>query len=230
MLKIRFLGHAGFHFDDGKTKLVIDPYLIGNPLATEKPEDIEADYVLLTHAHGDHAADGLAIALRRGATVISTAELAAWCGFQGASAHAMHIGGAREFPFGRVKLTIAHHGSSVTGKDGSVVSLGNPCGMLIAIGGKTIYHSGDTGLFYDMKLIGDLNAIDVALLPIGGNYTMDAADALHAVGFLNPKLVIPMHYDTFDVVKADPRAFAEEVKKRGKAAKVMSVGETFEIQ
>ncbi|MFA6447827.1 MAG: metal-dependent hydrolase [bacterium] len=230
MVKIRFLGHAGFHIDDGRTKLVIDPYLTGNPLATEKPEDIEADFVLLTHAHGDHAADGIAIALRTRATVISTAELAGWARQQGAIAHSMHIGGAHEFPFGRVKLTIAHHGSSVTGKDGEIVSLGAPCGMLVTIGGRMIYHSGDTGLFYDMKLLGDLNAIDIAMLPIGGNYTMDAVDALHAVEFLNPKLVIPMHYNTFEVVMADPRVFAVEARKLGMDVKVMAVGETLEFE
>jgi L-ascorbate metabolism protein UlaG (beta-lactamase superfamily) len=226
MLKIRYLGHAGFHFDDGQSKVVIDPYLIGNPLAAEKPDDVEADYVLITHAHGDHAADGIEIALRSGATVISTSEVAAWSRQQGAKAHSMHIGGAFDFTFGRVKLTIAHHGNSVRDKDGNVVSLGPSCGMLIMMGGKTVYHAGDTGLFLDMKLIGELNAIDIALLPIGGNYTMDAADALHAVKFLNPKLVIPMHYNTFDVIPADPPAFAEEVEKLGKAAKVMEVGET----
>jgi len=140
----------------------------------------------------------------------------------------MHIGGGYNFPFERVKLTIAHHGSSYQSDDG-LVSGGNPCGFLITMNGKTVYHSGDTGLFLDMKLIGEMNKIDLALLPIGDNFTMGIDDAVKAVEFLNPALTVPMHYNTFPVISADPAEFVSKLEAKGFKGKVMEYGETISI-
>jgi L-ascorbate metabolism protein UlaG (beta-lactamase superfamily) len=228
MPALTFLGHAAFALDLAKARLLIDPFLTGNPLARAKPEETAADYILLTHGHPDHVGDGVAIALRTGATIVAPFELATWCQGQGAKAHPMHIGGAHDFPFGRVKLTIAVHGSGYPTEHG-ILYMGNPCGFLIAADGKTVYHAGDTGLFYDMKLIGETNRIDVALLPIGGNFTMDVPDAVRAAVLLGAGLSIPMHYGTFDVIDADPAAFVEGAAAKGLRAMVLGVGERAEI-
>ncbi|MFH1538157.1 MAG: metal-dependent hydrolase [bacterium] len=228
-MKIRYLGHAAFYLEDGKHRLVIDPFLSGNPNATVKPEDLKVDYVLITHAHPDHMGDSLEIAEANNATVISTFEIATYCESQGVAAHSMHIGGSHPFPFGKVKLTIAHHGCSLPGADG-LLTLGPPCGMLITLGKTTVYHTGDTGLFYDMKLIGEMTHIDLALIPIGDNYTMGIDDAVKAVELLRPALAVPMHYNTFDVIKADPEEFARRVGKLGLKAKVLTVGEELTVE
>ncbi len=223
MVKLTFLGHAAFLLENAQDKIVIDPFLTDNPLAKARPEDITCNFVLLTHGHGDHIGDAVDIARQNEATVIANYEVATWCGKQGLTVHPMHIGGAHTFSFGRVKLTIAHHGSGLVTEDG-IVYMGNPAGALITIGDKTIYHAGDTGLFYDMKLIGEMNTIDVALLPIGDNFTMGIDDAVKAVEFLNPKLAVPMHYKTFDVIDADPREFVRKVEAIGKQAQVLDIG------
>lgn len=225
MLKLTYYSHSAFGLDDGKTSLIIDPFLTGNPAAPVKAKDVKVDYVILTHAHGDHLGDGLEIALRNGATIIAVNELANYCIEKGAKAHNMHIGGGYSFPFGRVKFTIAHHGSAAP--DGAYT--GNPAGVVVTIDGKSIYHSGDTGLFYDMKLIGEMNPLDVALLPIGDNFTMGIDDAAKAVELLNPKIAIPMHYNTWPVIAADPMEFVSKVEKKGYKARVMKAGETIEL-
>ncbi len=209
MPQIKFLGHSCVTITEGNHKLIIDPFLTGNPKAAAKADDIDVNYILLTHGHGDHVGDALAIAKRTGATVIANFELANLCAGEGAAIHPMHIGGGKNFDFGRVKLTIAHHGGGY-GPDASRYT-GPPVGLLVTIGGKTIYHSGDTGLFYDMKLIGEMNSIDLALLPIGDNFTMGVDDAVKAVEFLNPKKVVPFQYDTFDIIEVDPKDFASKV-------------------
>jgi len=225
-VKIQYLAHSAFYIECGGSRIMIDPFLSGNPLAPENAADLEVDYVLVSHAHGDHLGDAVQIAKKSGATVISMFEIATWCQGQGLDAHPLHIGGAYDFDFGRVKLTIAHHGSSMVGEDGSVTMLGTPCGFLIYTEGKTLYHSGDTGLFYDMKLIGEMNDISVAMLPIGGNFTMDEDDAVKAAEFLSPDIVIPMHFDTFDVIRADPNAFAEMLAKSGLDVTVLGPGQS----
>lgn len=225
MPKLTFLGHSGYLLEGSKATLVIDPFLNGNPLAKHKPSDIRADYVILTHGHGDHLGDGIEIAKNNNATVIANFELASYCQSKGVQAHPMHIGGGFNFPFGRVKLTIAHHGSVTP--DGAYA--GNPAGVLVTMDGKTFYHAGDTGLFYDMKLIGEINNIHVAVLPIGDNFTMGIDDAVIATEFLQPELVIPMHYKTFDVIEADPAEFVKKVSAKGFKAKILEVGETFEF-
>ena len=225
MPKVTYLGHSAFYLEGKKGRLVIDPFISGNPNAKVKPQDIKVDYVLLSHGHGDHIGNTLEIAKANRATIVAPFELANYCDSRGASVHAMHIGGAHEFPFGRVKLTIAHHGSAAP--DGSYV--GNPCGFLVTMDGTTLYHTGDTGLFYDMKLIGEINAIDLALLPIGDNFTMGIDDAVKAVEFLKPKMAIPMHYGTFEVIKVDPNEFVKKVKALGFNSQVMAIGSSYEF-
>ncbi len=222
---LTYHGHACFSIHTNGVNLLIDPFLTGNRQADVRPEQVQADYILISHAHGDHFGDTLAIAKRTGATVISNAEIAGYVSERGAKGHAMHIGGSRQFPFGRVKLTIAHHGSCFP--DGTYG--GTPCGFLLWLEGKVLYFAGDTGLFLDMTLYGD-EGIDVAMLPIGDNFTMGPEDAVKAIGFLKPKIAVLMHYDTFDVIAQDARAVAEVVRTQTNAQPVlMKPGETLAI-
>ncbi len=225
-LKITWYGHACFLIETDGTKLLIDPFINDNPLSPVKADDVETDYILVSHGHGDHIGDTMEIASRTKATVISNYEIHNWLTGQGLkNAHPQHIGGAFNYPFGRVKMTIAHHGSALP--DGTYG--GNPCGFLFYIEGKKIYHACDTGLFYDMKLIGE-EGIDLAMLPIGDNFTMGPEDALRAIKLIEPAQVIPIHYNTFDIIKQDPDAWAAEVKsKTGTKVTVMNPGDTIEI-
>ena len=193
-----------------------------------KAEEVECDYIVLTHGHGDHVGDTVDIARRNNATVISNYEIVSWCDAQGLTGHPMHIGGAHDFPFGRVKFTIAHHGSAYL-VDNTLINMGNPMGVLITVEGKTLYHAGDTGLFYDMKLIGEMNSIDVALVPIGDNFTMGIDDAVKAVEFLTPKLAVPIHYKTFDVIDVNPEDFVTKCDASGFEARVMEFGSEITI-
>ncbi len=228
MANLTFLGHAAFQLKCGNDTILFDPFLTGNPLAKANPDDLDCNYIILTHGHVDHIGDAVSIAKRTGATVISNYEIATWFAAQGIASHPMHIGGAYNFPFGRVKLTIAHHGSAFDAGDGFIY-MGNPAGVLVTIEGKTLYHAGDTGLFYDMKLIGEMNAISVALLPIGDNFTMGIDDAVKAVEFLNPGVVVPMHFKTFEVIDVNPDEFARKVSAIGKKAQVLAVGDDLEF-
>lgn len=228
-MKIKYLSHSAFVLTSGDTAIAIDPFIEGNPNSPVKAADIKVQYVIVTHAHPDHFGDALAIAKANKATIISTFEIASYAQGKGVAAHPLHIGGGFDFPFGRVKLTIAQHGSSLPAGDGGVLTLGPAAGVLVFMGGKTVYHAGDTGLFLDMKLIGELNRLDAALLPIGDNFTMNVDDAVKAVEFLKPALSIPMHYDTFDVIKSDPDDFARRVYEMGMKARVLAFGEEIEI-
>ncbi|MFZ5980412.1 MAG: metal-dependent hydrolase [Candidatus Zixiibacteriota bacterium] len=225
MPKATFLGHSCVSLTDGKHNLIIDPFLTDNPQASAKAGDIKADYVLITHGHGDHVGDGIAIAKRNKATIIANFELANLCGAEGATVHPMHIGGGHDFDFGRVKLTIAHHGGGY-GPDASRYT-GPPVGFLITLGGKTVYHPGDTGLFYDMKLIGEMNDIELAFLPIGDNFTMDINDAVKAVEFLQPKKVVPFHYNTWPLIAASAEEFAGKVT--GSEVVILKPGQSIEF-
>jgi len=223
MLKATFLGHSCVMATDGNNNIIIDPFLTDNPQANLKPEEVKVSHVLVTHGHSDHLGDAVPIAKSNDATIIAPNELAVYVSKQGAKAHNMHIGGAYNFPFGRVKLTIAHHGS---GAGEGLDYTGNPCGFLITMGGKTMYHPGDTGLFYDMKLIGDMNDIDLAFLPIGDNFTMGIDDAVKAVEFLHPKKVVPIHYKTWELIDTEPMEFADKLKNAATEVVLIKPGES----
>jgi L-ascorbate metabolism protein UlaG (beta-lactamase superfamily) len=213
--------------DDG-TALLIDPFLTDNPIADVGPADLtKVDYVLFTHGHGDHIGDGFEIAQRTGAKVVSTFEIVSFAqekkGIE--NAHPLHIGGGYDFPVGRIKMTPALHGGAVAGDEsGQYTTV--PGGFLITLGGKTIYHAGDTGLITDMQLL--KGEVDVACLPIGDNFTMGPADAVKAVEMIEPKTVIPMHFNTFDVIEQDPQAFAKDVGDRAKVT-ILEPGQSHEF-
>ncbi len=223
-MKVIYHGHSCFLIEGSKHSVIFDPFLKDNPLAKIRPEDVKVDAILVSHGHLDHVGDAVEISKKNTATIIAPFELANYFQSKGVESHPMHIGGAYNFPFGTVKLTIAHHGS--TTETGAV---GNPCGFILTMDDKVIYHAGDTGLFYDMKLIGELNNLDVALIPIGDNFTMGIPDALKAVEFLKPKIAIPMHYNTFDVIKQDPEEFIEGLKDSPSRGVVLGIGESLEI-
>ena len=224
--KFTWYGHATLGLETGGYKLVIDPFFSGNPAASTSAEAVEADYLLVSHGHSDHVGDSIAIAKRTGAMVISNAEISGWFGGQGLKAHAQHIGGGFKHPFGYLKLTLAVHGSALP--DGS--NGGNPVGFLLTTNdGKKIYMAQDTGLFCDMKLIGE-EGLDLAVIPIGDNYTMGPDDALRAVKLLQAKVVIPTHYNTWDLLAQDANAWAERVQKETSTkAVVLKPGESYSI-
>lgn len=225
-MKATFHGHACFVVERDEKRVIIDPFLTGNPAADIGPDQLpRLDAILLSHGHGDHLGDAVALSKRHKAVVVATYELAKFCADRGATTHGMHIGGAHQFPFGRVKLVPAFHGGQVEGdKTGSYTT--NPCGVVVTIGGKTVYHTGDTGLTLEMQLLA--GTVDLMLVPIGDNYTMGVEDAARAVEFVKPKSVIPMHYNTWDLIRADPQAFRRLV---GSAADVtiLSPGESYTL-
>ena len=222
--KMIWYGHATLGLETGGYKILVDPFFTDNPVASIPANQAEADYILLSHGHGDHVGDSVAIAKRTGATVISTFEIASWVGNQGVQSHPQHLGGGFKHPFGYLKLTLALHGSALP--DGSYG--GNPAGFLLTTGeGQKIYMACDTGLFGDMRLIGE-EGIDLAVLPIGDNFTMGPDDALRAVKLIEPRHVIPIHYNTWDLIAQDPDAWAERVQAETRTqVHVLQPGESF---
>jgi L-ascorbate metabolism protein UlaG (beta-lactamase superfamily) len=226
-MRLTYLGHSGVLIETANARLLVDPYLTENPAAPFKASEARCDYVLLSHGHEDHAGDALEIAQQCGATIIANYEIAEYFAARGAKTHGMNPGGGFNFPFGRVKLTLAHHTSSVEAGL-KPIYLGTACGLLIQADRKNIYHAGDTALFLDMQLIGRAG-LDVALLPIGDNYTMGPDDALAALDFLKPKLAIPIHFNTWPIIAQDGSKFAARAAELGHAVRVMAAGDVLDL-
>ncbi|MEW4530952.1 metal-dependent hydrolase [Maioricimonas sp. JC845] len=209
MPTVRWLGHSAFEIRSEDHTLLIDPFLTDNPAATVTAADLSPDVILLTHGHGDHVGDAIDIARRTGALVIANFEIGEWLGRQGiTNCHGMSLGGQHQFKFGTVRMTLAHHGSMLP--DGSYG--GNPAGLLLTLDGRTVYHAGDTALFSDMQLIGE-HGIDLAILPIGDNYTMGPEDSVRATKFLNPRRVLPCHYNTWPLIAQDAQAWSAAIRR-----------------
>ena len=212
MIKFDYIHHACFTIGNKDTKIIFDPFLDGNPGGIT-PADVKVSYILVSHAHADHLGSAVEIALQNNATIISTAEVAGLVAEKGAQAHAMHIGGTYDFPFGKVRVTPAFHGSGVPG--------GHACGFIVHFFGKTIYFAGDTSLFSDMKLLGEIENIDYAILPIGDNYTMGPDDAIEAVKLLQPRRVLPAHHSTWPLIAQDAAAWGRRVAAETSAQPVI---------
>lgn len=217
--RVQWLGHACLLIESDGQRILVDPYLSDNPAAAAKADEIAADFILVSHAHDDHLGDTTSIAQRTGATVVATNEIRDWLkrakGVQ--KTHGQQHGGSHKFPFGKLKFTTAIHSSGF--EDGSYG--GNPCGFLITLNdGKKIYDAADTGLFGNMRLIGE-EGIDLAVLPIGDNFTMGPDDALRAVKLIQPRKVLPIHYDTWDVIVQDAPAWARRVREETQAVPVV---------
>jgi L-ascorbate metabolism protein UlaG (beta-lactamase superfamily) len=227
MARLTYHGHATctLETDDG-TRLVIDPFFDDNPACRVSAADVQADYILVSHGHGDHFSDCIPIARRTGATVIGTFELVSFCLEKGVkNGHGMNIGGGYDFPFGRVKLTPALHTGSVAGDtDGTHTT--DCSGFLITFNGKRVYHAGDTALTMDLMLL--KGQVDVALLPIGDNYTMGPDDAARAVEMIEPKVVVPIHYNTWPVIAQDPEVFREKVGDRA-VVEILAPGSSYDF-
>ncbi|PRO64233.1 metal-dependent hydrolase [Alkalicoccus urumqiensis] len=227
-MKISYHGHSVVKVETNGTNIFIDPFITGNGQCDLEADDTKADVILLTHGHNDHVGDTVEMAKRNDALVVAPFELATYLGFQGVNAHPMHIGGKYEFAFGTVKLTQAFHGSAYTEEENQrIVYTGMPAGILFKAEGKTIYHMGDTGLFSDMKLIGEQNDIDLAFVPIGDNFTMGPEDAALASDWIRAKTVVPVHYDTFPQIEQDPEAFIKSLKQA--EGRVMKAGDSIDL-
>lgn len=211
-MKVSYHGHSVVKIETEDKTILIDPFINGNGLTDLKEEEQNPDVILLTHGHNDHVGDTVSIAKRSGALVVAPNELANYLGWQGLNVHPMHIGGARQFDFGKVKFTQAFHGSSYVTENNEIIYTGMPGGILFTGEGKTIYHAGDTALFSDMKLIGERHPVDVLFVPIGDNFTMGIEDAAYAVSLIKPKIVVPVHYNTFPPIEVDPNEFAALVQ------------------
>lgn len=204
MLLFTYYGHSAFALNNAKRKLLFDPFFSGNPQATTTADVVTCNYILISHGHGDHLGDAEAIAARTGATVIGTPEIIEACHAE--FGHGMNVGGKADFDFGSVYMTQAIHSSGTPG----LLS----CGFVVSMEGKNVYYAGDTALFSDMKLLGEKFRIDCAVLPIGDNYTMGIDDAVQAIKFLQPKHVIPVHYNTWSVIEADPAEFKAKAETK----------------
>lgn len=228
-MKITYLSHSCFLVESNDVTVIIDPFLTGNPQASARAEDITADAILITHGHSDHVGDAVAIAKRNNCKIIASFELAMHLAKSDVEVHPLGIGGSFDFGWGKVKMTHAFHGTGIESETGELIYGGMPTGILLTMGGKTFYHAGDTGLFGDMKIIGEFNNIDVAALPIGDNFTMGIEDAVIAATWLQAKQYVPMHYNTFDLIKQDAEEWKALMTKQSLDGVVLSAGESISI-
>jgi L-ascorbate metabolism protein UlaG (beta-lactamase superfamily) len=206
-MELRFLGHACFSLSEGDTTVLIDPFLTGNPKAAIAAEDVKATTILLTHGHADHFGDTVSVAKRTGAPVVAITELAGEIGEEGVDVHDPNLGGSVKLDWGWVKIVPAWH-TSTTPKG----TVNTPAGLLIGFYDTVVYHLGDTCLFSDLQLVGKRAPIDVALMCIGGHYTMDRTDAVDAAQLIGAKTIVPCHYNTFPAIEADAEAFKSDVE------------------
>jgi L-ascorbate metabolism protein UlaG (beta-lactamase superfamily) len=228
-MKIRWLGHAGFILE-GSKNVVIDPFITGNPLSPLKPEDVKTDLVVVTHGHGDHMGDAVDIALRNDCPVVCIHELSRFLSKKGVEAVGMNIGGTARLKDVAITMVFALHSADVE-EDDAIISTGIACGVIVEMDGVKVYHAGDTDVFSDMAIIGEIHEPDVMLLPIGDWYTMGVKGAVKALELVKPKYAIPMHYNTFPVIKVNPENFRKAVEERDLDTEViiLSPGEHFEL-
>jgi L-ascorbate metabolism protein UlaG (beta-lactamase superfamily) len=228
MAKLQFIGHSAFALEDNGNQVLVDPFISGNPLVTVSPDDFNPTTILLTHAHNDHVGDTVEIALRSGANVIAIVEISDYAETRRCQTVGANLGGTVQFEGGSVKFVPAWHTSTYTTEDG-LQAPSTPAGLVVRFGGKTIYFAGDTCLFSDMQLIGE-EGLDIAIIPIGDHFTMGPKDAVRAVKFLNPKVVIPCHYNTFPPIEQDPQEFKRMVESETSArCVVLEPGQTYEL-
>jgi L-ascorbate metabolism protein UlaG (beta-lactamase superfamily) len=228
-MKITYHGHSCVLLESAQGALIIDPFLKGNPVARVKPEDIKVNHVLLTHGHGDHLGDAVEISKNNNAPVCSIVELATYVGSKGAQTIGFNMGGTVRLGYADVKLTHAFHSSSFTEEDGRIIYLGMPAGFIIRMDGRTLYHAGDTSLFGDLKMLGELYDIDVAFLPMGDHYTMGPDDGAIAAEWLRAKQVVPIHYNTFPPIRQDENEIQRKLAARGVEGVILKPGDSLEL-
>ncbi|MFB6467701.1 metal-dependent hydrolase [Cytobacillus sp. Hz8] len=224
---VSYHGHSVVKIQSKDFTILLDPFITGNSNCDLDVSQEHPDVIIVTHGHDDHLGDTIELAKKNNSLVIGNFELATYLGWQGLNTHGMSIGGSYEFDFGKVKLTPAFHGTGLKVDNQELIYLGMPAGVLITLEGHTIYHAGDTGLFSDMKLIGDRQPIDLAFLPIGDNFTMGPEDAAYAAELLSAKTVVPIHYNTFPPIKQDPNQFIQLLKNKN--GKILQPGEAIEL-
>jgi L-ascorbate metabolism protein UlaG (beta-lactamase superfamily) len=227
-MRLTSFGHSCFLVEAEGVRIIFDPYLKENPHGRVAPAKVPCDYVLCSHAHEDHIADALELAKLHSATIVAPYELAEYFGGLGAKTIDLMPGGGIDLTWGRIQMTAALHSSALELPGGKNVGMGVAVGYHVRLGGRSVYHAGDTGLFGDMALIGR-GGLDLALVPIGDRYTMGPADAVEALNLLRPRLAVPMHYDTLDKIRQNPHAFADRAAAAGHKVRVMGAGETIEV-